>query len=131
MSAATCRWDFDKCRSSTAPSMKGELEAPNGTTVNLYVWNSVSELSRSEGHRNLVKFLSDGCSLMWRNAFSISVDRPKAWTRKCSKIAHRLFKNGGPTVRQSFKLANLALPRQLQSYTIRMGVVTESFFTGW
>jgi len=27
-SAAYCRGDFDKCRSSIAPSMNGELEAP-------------------------------------------------------------------------------------------------------
>jgi len=87
--------------------MKGELEAPNGTTVKRYVRNSVLELSTVDGHRNLVKFLSDGCSLTCRNAFSMSVDRAKAWVQKCNRIEQMLFKNGGPAVRQSIKLAEL------------------------
>ena len=39
--------------------MNSELEAPNGTTANRYVLNWMSLLSRLDGHRNLVKFLSD------------------------------------------------------------------------
>ena len=41
------------------------------------------------------------------------------------------LENGGPTMRQSFRLAELLSPRQLQSYTAVMEVVADSFFTGW
>ncbi|KAH3795228.1 hypothetical protein DPMN_148776 [Dreissena polymorpha] len=43
----------------------------------------------------------------------------------------RLFSSGGVDSRQSFKLELPADARQLQSYTILMGVVVESFFTPW
>ena len=46
------------------------------------------------------------------------------------EIEKRLFKNGGATVRQSFKLAELPSLLQLQLYAILMGVVVDSFFTG-
>lgn len=38
---------------------------------------------------------------------------------------------GGPTWRQWFRLGWVADWRQLQSYTILIGVVVESFWTGW
>ncbi|KAH3839092.1 hypothetical protein DPMN_112514 [Dreissena polymorpha] len=43
----------------------------------------------------------------------------------------RLFSSSGVDSRQSFTLGQPADARQLQSYTILMGVVVESFFTPW
>ena len=60
----------------------------------------------------------------------MSVERANGWRRKRSMMEQRLFRNGGPIVRQSFNLAELPSPLQLQSYTILMGVVVDSFLTG-
>ena len=52
----------------------------------------------------------------------MSVDRANRYKWKRSTIEQILFKNGGPTVRQSFKLTELLSPLQLQLYMILMAV---------
>ena len=61
----------------------------------------------------------------------MSAEKAKAWLRNHISIAHRLFKGGGSMIRQSFRLIELPCPLQLQSYTILMGVVADSFIMGW
>lgn len=50
--------------------------------------------------------------------------------RNLSNIEAILFAWGGMLIKQSFRYAALSALRQLQSYTICIGFVTESFFTG-
>ena len=88
MSAATGEEHLLRCKSSTAANMKGELDAPNGTTAKRYVRSLSVDLSVLDSHKNLVKILSSGCKWTWRNAFSMSVETVKAWLRKCNSTPH-------------------------------------------
>ena len=45
-------------------------------------------------------------------------------------IDTRLIRKGGPIRRQSLRLGWSTDPRQLQSYTMQIDVVLESFLTG-
>ena len=44
-------------------------------------------------------------------------------------MEHISLRNGGPTIRQSFKLGELFEERELQSNTTLIGVVADSFLT--
>ena len=57
----------------------------------------------------------------------MSVDKPKQWDLKRTSRAHKSLSHGVPMVRQSLRLGCLDDWRQLQSNTIQMGVVVESF----
>ena len=58
MSIATGELALLRCKSSTAASIKGELDDPKGTTAKQYV----SSCSVLDGQINLVKFLSSRCN---------------------------------------------------------------------
>ena len=83
-------------------NINGEYIAPNSTTLNLYVWNSLSGSSGAVNHRNLVQSLSSSCSQTWRNAFSISVQIPTGWHRNRKMMQQRSFSCGFPVSKQSF-----------------------------
>ena len=119
-----------KCFNSVALSMKGELVHPNKTTLKRYVHKGLSRSLGSDSHRNLVTSLSFSSSWMCRNAFSMSLDTAYLPFLNRISISETSVTSGGVDSKQSFRQGESADCRQLQSYTILIGVVEESFFKG-
>ena len=119
------------CFNSVALRIKGELVHPNKTALKRYVHKRLSWLLGSDINRNLVTSLSFSSSWMCRNAFSMSLDTVYLPFLDRISISEISVTSIGVDSKGSFGQGESADCRQLQSYTILIGVVKESFFTRW
>ena len=68
-----------------------------------------------ESQRKRVKFLSASSKCTCKNAFSMSEEKAILCRRKRMRMAQRSLRNGGPGLRQLFKLGKSGDCLQLQS----------------
>ena len=118
-----------KCFKTVAFKINGEQVVPNKTTLKRYVINGLFGSLELLNHKNRVTSRSFSSSSICKNAFSISVDTTYLLSRNLAIISVKSLIFGGTDIRQSFKLTLSEDSRQLQSYTIRIGVVNESSLT--
>ena len=119
-----------KCFKTVAFKINGEQVVPNKTTLKRYVHFVINGLFGSFellNHKNRVTSQSFSSSSICKNTFSISVDTAYLFSRNLVIIPVKSLISGGTDIRQSFKLALSEDSRQLQSYTICIRVVNESF----
>jgi len=114
-----------------ALKINGEHVAPNRMDLNRYVSSGLFGSLGSLSQKKRVASRSSLSSPMFKKAFSMSVVHAYLFSRKRRSIDEMSFSSGGVSCRQSFRLGLLLYDLQLQSNTIRIGVVDESFLTGW
>ena len=98
-----------------ALSINGEKVSPNSTTLKRNVTNGLFGSTGLESQRKRVKSLSVSSMCTCKNAFSISEEKAMLCWRKRMRMAQRSLRNGGPRLRQSFKLDKSGDCLQLQS----------------